>query len=175
MIVDAGQQAQRPADSLDGLEVLGSALRRLAEGADEDGLRTIAEAVSAAIGAEVVVLRLLDELAGVFEAHAVAASSTAVAAELQGSRLEAEAPARATLRPIAERLGFDVVLEVPIVAGDRVLGRLELLRRAQPFTATEEAVAHLASAYAALALGGLGGNGKRAYKLPPRELLRLGG
>jgi serine phosphatase RsbU (regulator of sigma subunit) len=175
MIMDAGQQAKRPAESVDGLEVLGSALRRLAEGVDEDGLRTIAEAASAATGADVVVLRLLDELAGVFEAHAVVASSTAVAAELQGSRLEAETPAQDTLRPSAERLGFDVVLEVPIVAGDRVLGRLELFRRAQPFTATEQALAHLASAYAALALGGLGGNGKPAYTLPPRELLRLGG
>jgi serine phosphatase RsbU (regulator of sigma subunit) len=174
--VDAGQQTQRPEGSVDALEVLGSALRRLAEGsADEDGLRTIAEAVSAATGAEVVVLRLLDELAGFFEAHAVAASSTAVAAELQGSRLAAETAAEHTLRPSAERLGFDVVLEVPIVAGDRVLGRLELLRRAQPFTATEEALARLAAAYAALALGGLGRNGKGAYTLPSRELLRLGG
>jgi len=174
--VDAGQQTQRRAGSVDALEVLGSALRRLAEGsADEDGLRTIAEAVSAATGAEVVVLRLLDELAGFFEAHAVAASSTAVAAELQGSRLAAETAAEHTLRPSAGRLGFDVVLEVPIVVGDRVLGRLELLRRAQPFTATEEALARLAAAYAALALGGLGRNGKGAYTLPSRELLRLGG
>ena len=174
--MDAGQQTQRRAGSVDALEVLGSALRRLAEGsADEDGLRTIAEAVSAATGAEVVVLRLLDELAGFFEAHAVAASSTAVAAELQGSRLAAETAAEHTLRPSAGRLGFDVVLEVPIVVGDRVLGRLELLRRAQPFTATEEALARLAAAYAALALGGLGRNGKGAYTLPSRELLRLGG
>ena len=48
-------------------------------------------------------------------------------------------------------------------------------RRAQPFTAEEEAIGQLAAEHAAVALAGLGGNGKQASPLRARELLRLGG
>jgi serine phosphatase RsbU (regulator of sigma subunit) len=157
------------------LEPLARALRRLAEGSSVDeALRAIVEGTAAAVSAEVVVLRMLDESTGILEARAVAASSTAVTAELQGSRTLPESTAGASLST-GERLGLAVSFEVPIALGERELGRLELLRHKPPFTADEQAVARLAADHATVALSGIGGNGSSASPLPPRELLRLGG
>ena len=157
------------------LEPLARALRRLAEGISVDeALRAIVDGTSAAASAEVVILRVLDESTGILEARAVAASSTAVAAELQGSRTFPASEAKAS-PSTGERLGLAVSLEVPIALGEREVGRLELLRHKPPFTAAEEALARLAGDYATVALSGVGGNGTSASPLPPRELLRLGG
>jgi serine phosphatase RsbU (regulator of sigma subunit) len=170
MIVDLGQQTSEGR----GVQALGIALRRLAGGASAgDALLEIAEAVESSTGAEVVVLRVLDEAGRAFEARAVAAASTAVAAELQASRVAAEAGGD-SLIAMAERLGLTATLATPITVGNRVLGRLELLRRARAFTPADEAFARLAADHAALALAGVG-NGTRAYAVAPRELLRLGG
>jgi serine phosphatase RsbU (regulator of sigma subunit) len=79
------------------------------------------------------------------------------------------------MRSSGSRLGLSVALALPIALGGRELGRLELFRRAQSFTAEEEALGRLAAAHAALALAGLGGNGKGVSPLPARDLLRLGG
>ena len=157
------------------LAALTSALRRLAEGSPlDDALETIAEAAAAAVSAEVVVVRVLDESRRSLEARAVSASSTSIAAELQGSRV-APYEDGDVLRSTGYRLGLSVSLALPIALGDRALGRLELFRRAQPFTAEEEAIGQLAAEHAAVALAGLGGNGKQASPLRARELLRLGG
>jgi serine phosphatase RsbU (regulator of sigma subunit) len=169
-------EPRRQMDTAGALEALGSALRRIAEGAPrDDALRTIVDAVARSTGAEVVVLRVLDELERTFEARAVAASSTAVAAELQGSRLPAEATDGAPLDAVAERLGFGASLAAPISVAGRMLGRLELFGRARPFTAADETIARLAADHAALALVGSRGNGERSYGVSRRELLRLGG
>jgi serine phosphatase RsbU (regulator of sigma subunit) len=157
------------------LGALAGALRRLAEGASVDeALRAIADAASRAAGAEVAVVRVLDEAAGVFEARAVAASSTSVAAQLQGSRAAASENGGNGTLATGQRLGLSVALELPIVLGERELGRLELLRRTQPFTATEEALARLAADHAAVALAALA-NANGAAQLSGSEVLRLGG
>jgi serine phosphatase RsbU (regulator of sigma subunit) len=155
------------------LEALAGALRRLAEGGSlDETLEAIAEATAAAVPTEAVVVRVLDESDRWLEARAVSASSTSVAAELQGSRTAAFADGDA-LRSAGQRLGFDVALGVPIAVGERELGRLELFRHAQSFASEEETLVRLAAGHAALALAGLGGNGSSS--LPARELLRLGG
>ena len=157
------------------LEALTGALRRLAEGSSlDDALGAIADAAAAAAGAEVVVVRVLEEGGRLLEARAVSASSTSVAAELQGSRVAPAADGDA-LRSAGYRLGFDIALALPIALGDRELGRLELFRHAQSFTAEEETLGRLAAEHAAVALAGLGGNGKGVSQLPARDLLRLGG
>jgi len=157
------------------LEPLARALRRLAEGSSVDeALRAIVEGTASALSAEVVVLRVLDESTGILEARAVAASSTAVMAELQGSRTF-RAPAAEASPSTGERLGLAVSLEVPIVLGDREVGRLDVLRHKPLFTTAEEALARMAADHATVALSGIGGNGRSAPPLPPRELLRLGG
>ena len=157
------------------LKSLTAALRRLAEGSSlEEALGAIADAAAAATAAEVAVVRVLDETGRSLEARAVSASSTSVAAELQGSRMATSADGDA-LRSTGHRLGLGVALGLPIALRDRELGRLELFRRAEPFTAAEESLGRLAAEHAAVALASLGGNGKSAPPLPARDLLRLGG
>jgi serine phosphatase RsbU (regulator of sigma subunit) len=158
------------------LEALGGALRQLAEGRPVDeALRRIANVVSTWAAADVVVVRVLDESDRSLDARAVVASSAAVAAGLQASRVPDTDDGDDALAAIARRLGLDVVLELPIGMGERVLGRLELLRHGRPFDSGEQALARLACDYAILALAGLRGNGKGLYRPAPRELLRLGG
>src|SRR5439155_10771760 len=149
--------------------------RHLAEGSSlDDVLEAVADAAALAAAAEVVVVRVLDESTGSLEARAVSAASTSVAAELQGTRLAASADGEA-LRATGYRLGLGVALELPIELGDRELGRLQLFRRAQSFTASEQALGRLAAEHAAIALAGAGGNANVVQPIPPGELLRLGG
>ena len=128
-----------------GLGELARALRRVAEGSSlDDVLRSIADATLVAAAADIVVVRVPDDEGGLLEARAVSASSTSVAAELQGSRTAADAGPDA-LHSAGQRLGFGVALELPIAFGDRELGRLELFRRARSFTAADEAIGRLAA------------------------------
>jgi serine phosphatase RsbU (regulator of sigma subunit) len=157
------------------LEALARAFSRLAEGGSlDETLEAIAAAAAASVAAEVVVVRVVDESGRWLDARAVAASTTSVAAELRGSRAAASADGDA-LRSTGKRLGFDVALAVPIAVGEREVGRLELYRHAQAFATEEETLVRLAAGHAAVALAGLGGNGKRRSPLPARELLRFGG
>src|SRR2546425_9361611 len=154
---------------------LARALRRVAEGSSlDDALRSIADATLVAAAADVVVVRVTDDEGGLLEARAVSASSTSVAAELQGSRTAAGAGPDALLLP-GQRLGFGVALELPIAFGDRELGRLELFRRARSFTAADEAIGRLAAAHAAVALAGTGGDRGGGHRLPAGSLLGLRG
>ena len=173
----SGEPAQTTGSTEDAaaLGELARALRRIAEGSSlEDVLRSIADATLIAAGADVVVVRVLDEDGGLLEARAVSAASTSVAAELQGSRTAPDTGQKA-VRLAGQRLGLDVALELPIGFGDRELGRLELFRHARSFTAAEEAIGRLAAEHAAVALAGTDGNGKGAHALRPGDLLRLGG
>src|SRR5438477_129933 len=174
MSIDSGR-TRGMAERAVALEGLTGALRRLAEGSSlDDALAAIAEAIAGAAAAEVVVVRVLDESGRSLEARAVSASSTSVAAELQGSRITPFADGDA-LRSTGFRLGLSVALALPIALEDRELGRLELFRREQSFTAEEETLGRLAAEHAAVALAGLRGNGKGVSALPGRDLLRLGG
>ncbi len=165
-------QAIAAGGSAAALEALAGALRRLAEGgAPERALQEIAEGAAIAAGAEVVVVWV--RAGGSLEAHTVAATSSSVAAELQGSRVDDEGTAEDG-RSIGGRLGLAVTIEFPIATADHELGRLELLRRAGAFSAEERAFAGLAAEHAAVALAGLGGNGDRR-PLAAAGLLRLGG
>jgi serine phosphatase RsbU (regulator of sigma subunit) len=164
------------ADGAEALDALAGMLRRLAEGTSLDAaLGAIADAVSGAAGADVAVVRVLDDSGRLLEARAVTASSTSIAAELQGSRIAQDAGGGEGVQSTAQRLGLAVALELPIAFGERELGQLELFRRAQPFTAAEEAIGRLAAEHAAIALTKLLENGNGSHPLPVGELLRLGG
>src|SRR5919198_1714013 len=163
----------RGVEETEALGALAGALRRLAEGASlDDALRAMAEAVSRAARAEVAVIRVLDETGAWLEARAVAASSTSVAAQLQGSRAVPSPNGGEGARATGQRLGLNIALELPIALEGRELGRLELMRRSEPFTATDEAVARLAADHAAVALAA---NENGVAQLSGSELLRLGG
>ena len=87
-------------------------------------LSTIVERTAEIVGADIVVVRLLDDSGGL-TARAVHAASAALRAELEGSRLDREAvsadehgevpPLPPPLRRIAERLAASGVLQVPVL------------------------------------------------------------
>ena len=125
-----------------------------------DALRALAEAAQAVSGAEVALVRALDEGGERLEAVAVAAPP-ALAAELYGTVLQvAELPegplddlarAPAAVRRIAEQTGATRLLLVPGRANGTVVS-LELLRSGEPFAAEQRLAAQLCAAQAALVL-----------------------
>jgi hypothetical protein len=137
-------------------------------------LEAIAEATAGATAAEAVVVRVLAEGGRWLEARAVSASSTSVAAELQGSRA---APFEDGDAVVLQRAPAWIRRRAH--AADRTRGPrarpLELFRHAQSFTTEQETLGRLAAEHAAIALGGPGGNGKGVSPLPALDLLRLGG
>ncbi len=134
----------------------------------DERLRALAEAAAAATHAETVVVRLLDPAAGALAARAVVSGSAALAAELEGSQTpsadagrEVQDPAELpeALRGFARLAGAEAVLRLPIAAGERLLGTLELLRARRPFDEAEQLLARLAASQAALLAGASGANG----------------
>jgi serine phosphatase RsbU (regulator of sigma subunit) len=151
-------------------------------GALASALAAIVERAAEVAGADVVVARLRDDSGGL-TAHAVHASSAALRAELEGSRLgpgELAAEERdelpqlpSPLRRVAERLGATGVLQLPVLDGDAVVGSLELLRRRGSFGDRERRLAAAAAGEVALARLAFGdGDGSAASA---RDLLELAG
>ncbi|HEY5693965.1 MAG TPA: SpoIIE family protein phosphatase [Gaiellaceae bacterium] len=129
-------------------------------GTAADALRALAEAAQAVSGAEVALVRALDEGAERLETVAVAARE-ALAAELYGTVLPvAELPAATVddlarapvgVRRIAERAGATRLLLVPARA-DGYAASVELFRAREPFGAEQRLGAELCAAQAALIL-----------------------
>jgi serine phosphatase RsbU (regulator of sigma subunit) len=146
-----------------------------------DALRALAEAAQAVSGAEIALVRALDDGGERLEAVAVAAPP-ALAAELYGTVLPVaelpEAPlddlarAPAAVRRVAEQTGATRLLLVPGRA-DGIAVSLELLRSGEPFAAEQRLAAELCAAQAALVLRAfaLGGD---VYSLA-RPALELAG
>jgi hypothetical protein len=132
-----------------------------------DALRALAEAAQAVSGAEIALIRALDDGGERLEAVAVAAPR-ALAAELYGTVLPAaelpEAPlddlarAPAAVRRIAERTSATRLLLVPGRA-DGTAVSLELLRSGEPFAAEQRLAAELCAAQAALVLRAFAADG----------------
>jgi serine phosphatase RsbU (regulator of sigma subunit) len=126
-----------------------------------DALQSVADGAALAALAEVVVIRIADE-SGQVRAAAVSSTSSAVAAELEGTHYRAGRLARDEIDALADlpdpvaraaqRFGATAVVQVPVVVDDDVRGSLELLRSGLPFDDAERRAARLASAQAALAL-----------------------
>ncbi len=125
-----------------------------------DALRAVAEAAQAVTGAEIALIRALDDSGERLEAVAVAAPR-ALAAELYGtvlpaaelpeSPLDALAQAPAAVRRIAEHAGATHLFLVPARV-EGVSASLELLRSGEPFGAEQRLAAELCAAHAALLL-----------------------
>ncbi|HEY2310724.1 MAG TPA: SpoIIE family protein phosphatase [Gaiellaceae bacterium] len=132
-----------------------------------DALRTLAEAAQTVSGAEVALVRALDDGATRLEVVAVAASQ-ALAAELYGTALPAsdlpETPlddiARApdAVRRVAERVGATRLLLMPARA-DGFAVSVELYGCSEPFGAEQRVAAELCAAQAALVLRAFAGVG----------------
>jgi serine phosphatase RsbU (regulator of sigma subunit) len=148
----------------------------------DEALGSIAARTAEVTGADVVVVRLVDE-SGNAGARAVHAESAALRAELEGSRLPArEVPAELLealdkLRPpllrAAEQLGASAVLQLPVREGNAVVGTLELLRRRGEFDGRERMLAVAAADEIALARRAFGDGGGAATAAP--DLLGLAG
>jgi serine phosphatase RsbU (regulator of sigma subunit) len=125
-----------------------------------EALEWAARAAAVGASAEAVVLRVLE--GDWLTAHAVAAGSAALVAELHGSRVAAaELPAGvedelerlpAAVQAAAARIGATAALVVPLELDGAAAGSLELLRAGSPFNADERLAARLAADHAALVL-----------------------
>ncbi len=155
--VDA-RDARVPAQSLAAL------VRALAAAAvstrASDALRLVAEAALAVSGAEIALVRALDDSGERLEAMTVAGPQ-AVAAELEGTVLPAAdlpavpldelARAPRAVRRIAERTGTTQLLLVPARANGSTVS-LELFRSGEPFGPEQRLAAELCAVNAALVL-----------------------
>ena len=150
---------------LDALAAAGLALGLA--GSLSEAMQIVADAAGLAAGAEVVVVRVADEARRSLNACAVATSSAAVGAELEGSRVPLEEVPEfevgdlkrlpESVQRAAERVGASSVLLVPVLVDGRLEGSVELMRRGDPFDDAERRVARLAVGQAALAIRAFAG------------------
>jgi serine phosphatase RsbU (regulator of sigma subunit) len=148
----------------------------------DQALAEIVERAAEVAEADVVVARLGDDAGGLI-ARAVYASSAALQAELEGSRISAgSVPAEERdellqlprpLQRVAEQLGATAVLQLPVRAGGAVVGSLELMRRRGPFDERTRAFARTAADQVALARRAFG-DGDGTHPAAP-DLLELAG
>jgi serine phosphatase RsbU (regulator of sigma subunit) len=132
-----------------------------------EALHALAEAAQSVSGADVAVVRALEESGERLEAVAVAAPRT-LAAELEGTTLPAEelpdaplddlAQAPAAVRRIAERAGATRLVLAPGRAEGCSVS-VELLRSGEAFGAEQRLVAELCAAEAVLVLRAFAGGG----------------
>ena len=148
----------------------------------DEALGSIAARTAEVTGADVVVVRLVDD-SGAAGARAVHAESAALRAELEGSRLPARLVPAEPLENLgelpppllraAEQLGASGVLQLPVREGNAVVGSLELLRRGGEFVGRERTLALAAADEIALARRAFGDGGAAAAAAP--DLLGLAG
>jgi serine phosphatase RsbU (regulator of sigma subunit) len=146
-----------------------------------DALRALAEGAQAVSGAEIALVRALDDGGEWLEAVAVAAPR-ALAAELYGTALPAaelpQAPvddldrAPAAVRRIAERTGATCLYLAPAWA-DGYAVSVELLRAGDPFGPEQRLAVELCAAQAALVLRAFATSGSASSL--PRPALELAG
>src|SRR4029450_8940645 len=137
------------------LETLAEAGRELARAESlDEALPALARATAAATGATLAVVRVPDGRGGL-PARGVWSDSSALSAELEGSRLLQEELAAeelseadelpAAVKRLAERIRAVGILLMPSLADDEVVASLELMRPREPFTGAERAVAQIAA------------------------------
>jgi serine phosphatase RsbU (regulator of sigma subunit) len=158
--VVVASQLALPHEALDALS-RASALIAAGEGLPAV-VAAIADAAVSSASADVAVVRVLADDGSCLAVRAVAPAASALAAELEGSRIPlgevalgpvndlAELPAGA--RRAAERIAAEAVLFVPALAGDALVGSVEVARAAEPFSAAEQALVGLAAAQLGIAM-----------------------
>jgi serine phosphatase RsbU (regulator of sigma subunit) len=134
----------------------------LAGGTLGEALAALADAAAQACGADVAVVRLADLEAGCLTARAVCATSSALAAELEGSRLALDdLPAGEALsledlpeplRRAAARIGATDAVQIPLHTAGAPLGSIEIIRVGGRFGAEAAPFARLAAGQLRLAV-----------------------
>jgi serine phosphatase RsbU (regulator of sigma subunit) len=150
-----GRTGTSASDEASTLAAFAAATQGVADGPTlAAALEAIVTATAVATGADVVVARVADPDGRRASARAVHSASQAIAAELEGSRVELDAlPAEEVdergalppvLRELAERAGLGTVLHVPVLVRGGLAGSLELLA-GSPLAPTARLVARLAA------------------------------
>jgi len=142
-------------------EALADAAARVAATADlQTALAALAAAALAATDADLAVLRIRDA-GGELAARAVAPETSALAAEIAGSRTGPEEIAEGRIPPATRRAAEQIraagVLVEPATVEGRLVGSVELVRAAAAFDEDERALGRLVAAHLALAVHSLGG------------------
>ncbi|HEX6761661.1 MAG TPA: SpoIIE family protein phosphatase [Gaiellaceae bacterium] len=170
MAVEAGR---RP------VEALAEAAAGLATAQDlADALDLLADGARAALGADALVVRVLDA-EGRLEARAVAPPGSVLGAELAATRVPADVVAAGDLPGptgrAAVRAGAAGVLAVPALAETRVVGSIEAVRVGSPFDEHELVLAKLAATQLVLAVRGHAPGGAMTATRRQERLLGLAG
>ena len=136
------------------IEALADAATQVASGSElRPALAAIASGTAEALGAELVAVRVVGD-GGELVARSVAPEASALAAEVAGTRADAdrlaEGLASAAVLRAAEQAGA-AVIAVPAYAGERLVGAVEIVRH-EPFGADELSLAALAAAQVGLAV-----------------------
>src|SRR5579885_2047569 len=136
-------------------EALAQAAEQVAASGDlRAALAAVAAAAAEALGAQLVVLRVLDT-AGDLVVRAVAPATSGLAAEVAGTRADCEllvaGEASAAVRRAADHARAEGVLGVAALAGGRIVGSVEAVRH-EPFDDDAASVAGLVAAQLALAV-----------------------
>jgi serine phosphatase RsbU (regulator of sigma subunit) len=145
------------------LQSLAAAGLNVADAQDLDtALGALAGAAAAGTGATIAVIRVVDRDLGELQARGVWASSPALRAELEGSRLPAETYGSdsepltegdelpAPLRGLCRRWGASRLLVCPVAFEGGVLATLELARAGEPFSETDMLLARVVANHAGL-------------------------
>jgi serine phosphatase RsbU (regulator of sigma subunit) len=150
-----------------------------------EALQAVADAVRRAVGADAVVARATDESGRDLNAIGVATRSSALSAELEGSRLPlADVPAAEesdperlpdAVRRAAERIRADHAVLFPVRVDGALRGTLELLRSGPPFSDLEVRLARVGAAQASLAIRAFSGNGAGTHALDAHAALGVAG
>ncbi len=175
------------ATAVDALAQIAEASAPLCACSQEAGALELAvRAGAAALRADVGLGRLIDSTGRHLGVRVVSSSSLALAAELEGARIEVAAvpvdgPSSghhvpAPLLLLAEQLGAQGVLLAPVVVDERIRATVEFLRLADTFSPFDEAVACVLAGNLALALCRLDAEAEaRATQLPRERILQLVG
>lgn len=155
-MIPAGQEVSQAA-----LQSLAAAGRDLVDAEDLDAaLGVLAAAAASGVGATLAVIRVADRGASELQARGVWAASPALGAELEGSRIAAEAIGQEELtedddlpeavRRLARRWGAARVLICPVCSDGGVLASLELARAGDPFSEADILLARVIASHASL-------------------------
>ena len=174
-MIPAGQDATQAA-----LESLAAAGRELEDSADlDEALGALAAAAASGTGATLAVIRVADHDGSELQTRGVWASSPALRAEVEGSRIPAAALGNAELteaddlpdpiRRLARRWGASRMLVTPVWAEGRVVATLELARGGERFSSAETLLARVIASHASLLVraverggGAVAGNARSA-------------
>jgi serine phosphatase RsbU (regulator of sigma subunit) len=131
------------------IEALAGAAEKVAAAGDlRSALAAIVAGAASATGADLVVVRVIDDF-GDLIARAVAPETSPRAAEVVGTRAAPEGIAAREASAAVADLAGDVIVEAAF-AGGRVVGSIEVVRQ-EPFGLEERALASLAAAQVGLA------------------------